>query len=66
MLSEISLKDGMDNMGCFIISEKNKGSIKVSLRCDNDPSKEQKCHKVASHFSGGGHPSASSFYTTFT
>ncbi|KAL4435986.1 hypothetical protein ABPG74_022221 [Tetrahymena malaccensis] len=65
-LALISLKDGMDNIGCFIISDKSKSQIKVSLRSDNDLSKEQKCHIIAQHFNGGGHPSAASFFTTFS
>ncbi|KAL4486065.1 hypothetical protein ABPG72_003999 [Tetrahymena utriculariae] len=65
-LAEMSFKDGMDNVGCFIIQNKSKSQIKVSLRSDNDPSKEQKCHIIAQHFNGGGHPSAASFFTTFS
>ncbi|EAR99692.2 hypothetical protein TTHERM_00590300 (macronuclear) [Tetrahymena thermophila SB210] len=65
-LAELSLKDGMDNVGCFIIQDKSKSKIKVSLRSDNDPSKEQKCHIIAQSFNGGGHPSAASFFTTFS
>lgn len=56
----------MDNIGCFVVNDKDKKSIKISMRADNVEEKEKKCHLIAMNFKGGGHPTAASFFTTFS